>query len=366
VDFELSADQQALHDAARALLDGVAPPAVVRAHLDSGGGFDSALWSAMVSQGWLGVAVPEPSGGLGLGWVELSVLLEETGSHVTATPFLQQVVALDVLSRTTPDAGDAAQEEAARWIPHLLDGGVIAAVPWREVQAEQSSDGSWTVSGRTEPAIFAPNATIALVQACEGVFLVDLSHAGGPPRREPAMDLSRALGWLTFTSTPAVRIGDAHAALRLLDAGAVAHSCELLGSAGRLLDLSVAYAKDRHQFGQPIGSFQAVKHRCADMLVDLEGMRSAARYAAWCLAANHPDRSVAACTAKAWCSDAGLRIAKSALQVHGGIGFTWESDVHFLLKRVQLDGVSFGDAAVHRTRLAGLLRDRVLAGAPVI
>ena len=142
----------------------------------------------------------------------------------------------------------------------------------------------------------------------------------------------------------------------------MAYAAELLGGAQRLLDLSVEYAKDRVQFDKPIGSFQAVKHRLADMLVDVEGMRSAVYYAAWCIAAAHPEASVAASTAKAWCSDASKRVAGSALQVHGGIGFTWEHDVHLFLKRAQLDQLAFGDAVVHRTRLTQLLRPRVEAG----
>ena len=141
----------------------------------------------------------------------------------------------------------------------------------------------------------------------------------------------------------------------LLDRAATAVSLEMLGSAARVLDLSVEYAKDRVQFGRPIGSFQAVKHRCADMLVDVEGMRSSAYWAAWCLAADDPDVSIAASTAKTWGSDASKRVMASGLQVHGGIGFTWEHDLHLFLKRAQLDQWSFGDAVFHRERLAVLV-----------
>ena len=140
----------------------------------------------------------------------------------------------------------------------------------------------------------------------------------------------------------------------------------MLGGASRAMYMAVEYAKDRVQFGRPIGSFQAVKHRCADMLVDVEGMRSSAYWAAWCIGAGHEDASVAASTAKIWCSDASKRVMASALQVHGGIGFTWEHDLHLFLKRAQLDQVSFGDAAFHRQRLADLLRPRVEAGESVI
>jgi alkylation response protein AidB-like acyl-CoA dehydrogenase len=153
---------------------------------------------------------------------------------------------------------------------------------------------------------------------------------------------------------------------RFLDAAATAYAAELLGVASASLDLAVGYAKEREQFGRPIGSFQAVKHRCADMLVDVEGMRSVVYFAAWCLSADDRDRSVAASTAKTWCSDAGRRVTASCLQVHGGIGFTWESDVHLYLKRAQLDEVCFGDAVFHRARLAELLRARVDTGESVI
>src|SRR5437868_8490725 len=140
----------------------------------------------------------------------------------------------------------------------------------------------------------------------------------------------------------------------------------MLGGASAVLDMAVGYAKDRVQFGRPIGSFQAVKHRCADMLVDVEGMRSTAYWAAWAITAGDPDASVAASTAKVWCSDASRRVMASALQVHGGIGFTWEHDLHLFLKRAQLDQVSFGDAAFHRERLALLLRSRVESGGSVV
>ena len=132
------------------------------------------------------------------------------------------------------------------------------------------------------------------------------------------------------------------------------------------LDLAVEYAKDRVQFGRPIGSFQAVKHRCADMLVDVEGMRSTVYWAAWCLGAADADASIAASTAKTWCSDASKRVMASALQVHGGIGFTWEHDLHFFMKRAQLDQLAFGDASFHRARLTALLRPRVEAGESVV
>jgi len=180
------------------------------------------------------------------------------------------------------------------------------------------------------------------------------------------MDRTRSLSWLELDRRPAVRLGGAAAADGVLDRAAAALSAEMLGAAARVLEMTVEYAKDRVQFGRPIGGFQAVKHRCADMLVDVEGMRSAAYYAAWAVGAGDPDASAAASAAKVWCSDAARRVMASALQVHGGIGFTWEHDLHLFLKRSQLDQVSFGDAPHHRERLAAILRPRAEAGQPVL
>jgi alkylation response protein AidB-like acyl-CoA dehydrogenase len=180
------------------------------------------------------------------------------------------------------------------------------------------------------------------------------------------MDRTRAVAWVDPTAVVHDELGGPDAVTRHHDVGAVAYSAELLGIAQRMLDAAVDYAKERVQFGKPIGSFQAVKHRCADMLVDVEGMRSAVWWAAWCVSVDHPDASVAASTAKSWCSEAGLRVCESALQVHGGIGFTWECDVHLYLKRAQLDGIAFGGASHHLTRLSGLLRERLARGDSVL
>ncbi len=180
------------------------------------------------------------------------------------------------------------------------------------------------------------------------------------------MDVTRCVGWIPTDRAGATRIDDAEAATALIDRGAAAVAAEALGGASRVLDLTVEHAKTRVQFGQPIGSFQAVKHRCADMLVDVEGMRSTVYHAAWSLAAGHPDASVAASTAKVWSGDAARRVMASGLQVHGGIGFTWEHDLHLYMKRAQLDGLTFGTSVVHRQRLAQLLRARVESGSSIV
>jgi alkylation response protein AidB-like acyl-CoA dehydrogenase len=352
MDFEFSDEQVALRDAAAELLDGFASSHHVRAVVDAGGGMDPKLWAAMIEQGWPALAVPESRGGLGLGWVEVAVLLEQVGAHVAPAPFLQHAVALEVLA-----------DASAIRIEPFLTGERIATVAFAPVHARSSGDG-WVLRGSTEPVVFAPSADLAIVRSDDAVFAVDL--AALDVAAEPAMDRTREVGWIRFDDTPAEHLGGAELVELLVDVGALAYAAELLGVGSASLDLAVEYAKQREQFGRPIGSFQAVKHRCADMLVDVEGMRSAVYYAAWCIASDDADRSVAASTAKTWCSDAGRRVTASCLQVHGGIGFTWESDVHLYLKRAQLDEVSFGDAVSHRTRLARLLRARVDSGGSVL
>ena len=362
MDYDLSEDQIALRDGARELLDGVSGTDAVRRVFDDGSATSDSIWSAMVEQGWLGVALAEEQGGLGFGIVELAVMLEEIGRHATPVPFAPTVLALDALDRAGRTDDVAA----------LVSGEVVGAVAWSaraDAVLAAPAGAGWTLTGRADPTLAPSQASILLVVAeapdGPGLFRVDLD-AVGRPTPEPAMDRTRQIAWVDLAETPAERIGDADAVTALVDRGAVFACAEMLGGAGRVLDLTVDYAKDREQFGRPIGSFQALKHRCADMLVDVEGMRSTVYWAAWCLGADDPERSVAASTAKIWTADASKRVMASALQIHGGIGFTWEHDLHFFLKRAQLDQRTFGTAAWHRDRLAALLRPRVESGLSVI
>jgi alkylation response protein AidB-like acyl-CoA dehydrogenase len=362
MDFDLSSDQVALRDGARALLDDRCSTVRVRQIAETPERWDRELWSDMVDQGWLGIAVPEAEGGVGYGPVELAVLLEEIGSHVAPTPFLPTVLALEIFRRV----GDI------RGVERALAGDLRACIAWSRkpdaVRAERSGN-EWVLTGRPDPVAFASIADVAVVLATDddgpALFGVDLDVLGRPDA-QPAMDLTRPIAWLELDGIDAWRLGGADMVEALQDLGAAATALEMLGGASRVLDLSVEYAKERVQFGRPIGSFQAVKHRCADMLVDVEGMRSTAYWAAWCLGADDPDQSIAASTAKTWGSDASKRVMASALQVHGGIGFTWEHDLHLFLKRAQLDQLTFGDAVFHRERLARLLRPKVDAGQSVI
>ena len=338
MDFELSDDQRALQDAAADLLGSLSTTEQVRAMAAREEPYDAALWKAMVEQGWTGVELSEAHGGLGLGMVEAAVLAEQVGVHVAPAPFIENLLAVAALAGTKEDA----------WVERLVTGDAVACVAWRP----------------GVPVAYAPVAEAAVVIGDEEVLLVDLS-VGPAIDREPAMDLTRPLGWLRLDGRAATKIGGAEEATSLLDRGASLYSAALLGGAARVLDMATEYAKERVQFGKPIGSFQAVKHRCADMLVDVEGMRSTAFWAAWCLSAGDDDASIASSTAKTWCSDAARRVMASGLQVHGGIGFTWEHDLHLFLKRSQLDQLVFGDAAYHRERLGRLLRESLEPTPPV-
>ena len=391
VDFDLSNDQQALRDAAATLLDGVAGHDVLRAWVGAGTivgtlpgagettdgaaggpsasrvahGYDAEVWSAMADQGWLALELPEDEGGLGLGMVEVAVLCEEIGRRLVPAPFLPSVLALGVLCG--PEArADAGTKD---WREALGQGSAVACVSCVPgADSIEVADGGATglarLSGESAPTAYAPSADLAVVAVADGLYGVDLV-AEGRPDALSVMDRTRELGVLRFDGTPARYLGDAGAAELLLDRAATLAAAEMLGAADRVLSMAVEYAKDRVQFGKPIGSFQAIKHMLADALVDVEGMRSTVYYAAWCAAAGDGERSLAASMAKAWCSDASRRVMGTGLQVHGGIGFTWEHDMHLFVKRSQLDQVSYGDAAFHRDRIAAMLRDRLDAGLPL-
>ncbi|MHB1503115.1 MAG: acyl-CoA dehydrogenase family protein [Acidimicrobiales bacterium] len=399
MDFELSEDQEEVRRAACALLDDLAPMTRVRQVALSSSAYDVELWSAMARQGWMAIDMPESGGGLGMGMVEVAVLCEQLGRHVAPVPYLGTVVARGSLERAVaagevdPSAslGGLTVQEWVQRLSGVAGPAAVGAVAWsadgKSVQAlpadspavtpasGRARSEEWLLVGRGDPVVFGPEADLIVVLATPAPG----SPGAGPPslfavvpgpgqrcESQAAMDLTRCLGWLELDAHPAVRLGGPDAVESLLERAASAVSAEMLGSAGRVEEMAVQYAKDREQFGRAIGSFQAVKHRCADMLVDIEGMRSIAYYAAWSVGAGAPDGTLAASAAKVFCSDAARRVMASGLQVHGGIGFTWEHDLHLYMKRSQLDQVSFGNAGFHRSRLAGLLRSKAEAGLPVM
>jgi len=383
VDFDLSEDQVALRDAAAALLDGRCSMQRVREVSSTPSRMDRELWTAMADQGWLAVERPAEEGGLGLGMVEVVVLCEQLGAHLAPVPFVGSVLCAQALGSAAAASGagtadaDLGGAALSEWSRRLSAGDAVGAIAWSSnpsaVTASETSSGGWQLNGRADPVVYGPAADVVLIVAATGsgpaVFAVangGPSPGAGRPEPEPAMDVTRSLAWMDFSDRPALFLGATDAAETLLDRAATALSAEMLGAAARVVDFTVDYAKDRVQFGRPIGSFQAVKHRCADMLVDTEGMRSSAYFAGGAVGAGDPEASSAASVAKVWCSDASARVMASALQVHGGIGFTWEHDMHLYLKRSQLDQVTFGGAVYHRERLARILRPRAEAGLPVL
>ncbi|HLE44277.1 MAG TPA: acyl-CoA dehydrogenase family protein [Methylomirabilota bacterium] len=364
MDFAFSDDQQLLRHAARAFLDERCTPPVVRALWDDARGESEALWKEMARLGWLGLALPEAEGGSGLGMVETAILLEEMGRAACPGPYLPTVLAGLALTR----AGTAAQK--ARWLPAIATGGVRATVAfldahvdWRpeatETRAEPAAGGV-RLSGLKHFVPWAHVADLLLVPARvrEGLalFLVEPAAASGLTLA-PAEAMDPGTRWATVrldgVAVPEdARVGAPGQAGPLLEdllrRGAVGAAAEMLGAARRCLDMSVGYAKVREQFGQPIGSFQAIRHTCAEMLTEVENAQTTTYYAAWALDAGAEDAAVAASIAKAYVGEAARRVCGEAIQVHGGIGFTWEYDLHLYVKRAKALETSYGDGDYHR------------------
>jgi alkylation response protein AidB-like acyl-CoA dehydrogenase len=373
MDFAFSADQELLRGAARAFLDEQVTPAVARALWGDPRGERDDLWKEMARLGWLGLGVPEAHGGSALGMVETAIVLEEMGRVACPGPYLETAV----LARGLELGGSPAQQ--ARWLPAVAGGaarGTVALLDaeldWHpeaiRTRAELLPDGATSLTGVKQWVPWAHVADVLLVPARgpEGLtlFLVEAGAPGLTVSPVPAMD--PGMRWSTVrldgvrADAPA-RVGEPGAGGALLDEllrwGAVGAAATMLGAARRCLDMSVEYAKVREQFGQPIGSFQAIRHRCAEMLLEVENAHAATYYAAWALDAAAEDRALAASVAKAYVSDAARKVCGDAIQVHGGIGFTWEYDLHLYFKRAKTLEVSWGDADYHRELIVRQVAD---------
>jgi len=331
MDFGLSEDQREIQRTARALLSERARFERVREHAQERR-LDEGLWRELCELGWPGIAIAEEHGGQGLGRVELSILCEELGRTVAPTPFLPSVLAATLVEQ----AGSGQQRE--RWLPGLASGETIGAVGLaRDGVAE-------LVVGAPSAALFVlvEDGTARVLGSDQAeVMVVDSIDPTRPTGRVSAeIGAGEALA------------GDLPGGL---DRALVAVASELVGVCDRALEMTVAYVKERKQFGVPVGSYQAVSHRCAQMLLDTEKARSSAAFAAWAADADPERLGEAAAMAKAAASDAGIEVTASAIQAHGGIGFTWEADVHWLYKRAHIDAALFGGAKAQRARLAKLL-----------
>jgi alkylation response protein AidB-like acyl-CoA dehydrogenase len=335
MDFGLSDDQRDIKRTARDMLSERSRLERVREVAEAGGS-DDALWSELSNLGWPGIAVSEAHGGQGLGSIELSILCEELGRAVAAVPFLPTVMTAWMLELA------GSPEQQARWLPALASGEAIGALGSAE-------------DGAAELVIGAAEADVlVLVSEDQSARLL----AAGDCEITPvaSIDPTRSAGHVSAPAGAGEELGGDVAGA--LDRALVAVSSELVGVCDRALEMTVAYVKERHQFGVPVGAFQAVSHRCAQMLMDTERARSTAAFAAWTADAEPEQLSEAAAMAKAAASDAGRQVPASAIQAHGGIGFTWEADVHWLFKRAQLDAALLGGASRQRARLASILAER--------
>ena len=326
MDFALSDDQEQIRRTARELLADRLTPGRVREHAEAGRS-DAALWSELAGLGWPGIAVAEEHGGQGLGQVELTILCEELGRVLAPVPFLPSVLAATLIEHA------GSERQRARWLGGLATGKLRGA-----------AGGPGVVPGAAEAdvvVIVEDGIARATEVAGEGVESID-------PTR------------------PAARVDGGGEALPgdvtgALDRAVVAVAAELVGVCDRALAMTVDYVKERRQFGNPVGAFQAVSHRCAEMLLATEAARAAVAFASWAADADPGRLPEAASMAKASASEAGREVTASAIQAHGGIGFTWEADVHWLYKRAQVDALLLGGAAEHRARLARLARDEFRA-----
>jgi alkylation response protein AidB-like acyl-CoA dehydrogenase len=364
--FTLNEEQEDLRETVRRYLKDKSPEAEVRRQMDTAQGYDPAVWHQMASQlGLHGLIIPEEFGGSGSGYVELTVVLEEMGRALLCAPYFSSVAMAASLLLAVGDKG--AQQD---YLPLIADGSTVATVAlaetpgrWDEGDITLTASGAgddWSLTGRKSYVLDGHIADLVLVAARSragvSVFAVDKAAPGFTATPLSTMDQTRKQAALTFESTPARLVGtDGQgwgAIAKMLDLAAVALAAEQVGGAQKVLDMAVNYAKARVQFGRLIGSFQAVKHRCADLLLEVELAKSAAYYAGWAASEDNGELPVAASLAKSYCSEAYSHAAAENIQIHGGIGFTWEHPAHLYFKRAKSSELLFGDPAYHRELLA--------------
>lgn len=368
MNFDFSDDQKFLKSEARKFLDANCPTSRVRKVLDDDTkAYDEALWKQVAEQGWLGAAIPEDFGGLGLGHVELCAIAEELGRVVAPIPFASTVY---FLAEAVMLAGSDAQKQAL--LPKIAAGEVIGCMATSEgpgavtTQTVQASVSGGKLSGTKIPVTDGDIATHAVVLAKEGgklgLFLVDLTAGGVARQSLKTLDPTRDAAKLTFDAAAAERLGAAGEGLSLLeqihDRAAVLLAFEQCGGADRCLEMAKAYALERYAFGRVIASYQAIKHKLADMYVKNELARSNAYYGAWALNTNAPELPVAASAARIAASEAFWFGSKENIQTHGGIGFTWEVDAHLYYRRSRQLSLVAGAPRVWKERLVSHLERR--------
>ncbi len=375
MDFRFTDEQEELRSMARALLEENSGSEQVRKAMESELGYDTGVWDQIGADlGWTSVHIPEEYGGLGLGYVELVALMEIMGETLLCSPYLSSVC----LGANALLAA-ASEEQKQSYLPGIAEGTTRATLAYAEtnggwgsetLQATAVPDGDTYVLNGTKShvvdghsadlVVLAARAPESLGPAGISLFILTGDEEGVTRRPLPTMDQTRRLAEVRLENVrvpAAARMGEEGegwpALSRTLDLAAIALAAEQVGGAQRCLDLSVDYAKERVQFGRAIGSFQSIKHKCADMMVKVESARSAAYYAGCAVAEqNEEELRTAAPLAKAYSSDTYFDCAADAIQIHGGVGFTWEYDVHLYFKRAKSSESLLGDAAFHRERLA--------------
>ena len=364
--FAFTEEQEQLRGFVRQFLEEKSPEAQVRAVMETEAGYDEAVWSQMAEQmGLQGLAIPEEYGGQGFGWVELGIVLEEMGRALLCAPFFSTAV---LATSALLHAGDA--DAASEYLPAIASGELIATVAFTEengawdetgVTATATKDGdAWKLDGAKHYVLDGHIAGLLLVAARTdagvSLFAVDGDAAGLTRTQLSTMDQTRRQAKIELSAAPGRLIGtdgQGWATLSaMLERAAVGLAAEQVGGAELAMEMAVEYAIDRKQFGRPIGSFQAIKHKCADMLLEVESAKSAAYYAAWCAAQSNDELPAMASLAKSYCSEAFFRAASENIQIHGGIGFTWEHPAHLYFKRAKSSELLFGNPTYHRALLA--------------
>jgi alkylation response protein AidB-like acyl-CoA dehydrogenase len=356
--FGLSESQQILKHTANKFFAGECPMAEVRRLMETPTAYDPELWAKLAGQGFLGIIFSEEHGGMGLGKVELILFMEEAGYALLPGPFFSTVA----LAGAAIDAV-ASPEQKKKYLARIAGGEARATLAMLERGASwDPADVRMTASGAklTGEKLFVTDAAVAdfiVAVAANGVFLVESKAPGLRITPMNGMDLTRKIYSVEFSNTPAERLGGADGLDRAFLTASTALAGELVGGMQRTLETTVAYAKTRKQFGKPIGIYQAVQHHCADMYLETESSRSATYYAAWALEENAPDAQVAAAIAKMYTSDAARTVGNRGIQVHGGMGFTWENDLHLYYRRAKGSETMLGDGAFQRERIARMVID---------
>ncbi len=371
MNFDFPDDVKDMREEAKRFLAAKCPPGVPRKILDHGGSYDKALWQEIGAMGWLGASVPEAYGGSGLGHLATCALAEEIGTAIAPVPFASTVyLGIEALLLY----GSEAQKKAQ--LPKLATGAAIATFAAAEqpgpfvVDRLKTRHADGRLTGSKLAVADGDVADLAIVVALDQrrgavLCLVDLHGAGVKRDTVPTIDPTRSHANITFDGARCEILDGCQGAAdvrRLIDRAAIMMAFEQVGGAQAALDMATAYAKQRYAFGRPIGSFQAIKHKLADMYVAIELARSNAYYGAWALNTNAAELAVAAAVARIAANDAGWLATKENVQTHGGMGFTWEGDAHLYYRRAKLLGVALGGSSEWKRRLMGEIKARNAPG----